>query len=150
MRRGEREITDRARVEGMLREEPVCRIAFNGEPYPYVVPVNFAFDSGVLYFHGAAEGLKMALLARDPRVCFEVDRQNGIREANRACGWGTSYASVIGRGRARVLASPADKQAALRLLMRKYSGRADWELPALEGVTLVAVDVEELTGKESP
>ncbi len=152
MRRSDRMIADKARVEDLLRSARVCRIAFSGNPLPYVVPLSFAYREGTLYFHSALEGEKIDRLRADANVCIEVDEELGGRESDSACGWGTRYRSVIARGRAEILEDPQDKSAALELLMLKYSGRSGWQIPAasLPRVAVVAVVLSDISGKESP
>jgi nitroimidazol reductase NimA-like FMN-containing flavoprotein (pyridoxamine 5'-phosphate oxidase superfamily) len=151
MRRTEKMIRDPARVEQLLATAAVCRIAFNASPYPYVVPVNFACEGRTLYVHSPLAGEKLDRLRADPHVCVEVDEQLSIRPGDAACSWGTRYRSVVGRGIASLVEEPARKSAALELLLRKYSGREGWSVPAgaLDGVAVVAVALHELAGKES-
>jgi nitroimidazol reductase NimA-like FMN-containing flavoprotein (pyridoxamine 5'-phosphate oxidase superfamily) len=144
-------IGDGARVEELMREARVCRIAWNGTPFPYVVPLSFAYDRGVVYFHCALEGEKLERLRSDPNVCVEVDQELSVRESDKACGWGLRYRSAIARGRAEILSDPQARAAALNLLMLKYSGRSGWEfsVKALSEVAVVAVRLSTLSGKES-
>jgi nitroimidazol reductase NimA-like FMN-containing flavoprotein (pyridoxamine 5'-phosphate oxidase superfamily) len=53
MRRAGKEITDRAGIDGILRDARVCRIGLPDEGRPYVVPVCFGYRDGALYFHSA-------------------------------------------------------------------------------------------------
>lgn len=151
MRRADRMIADRSRLEEILRRAQVCRVAFNGRPFPYIVPVSFAWDSGTLYFHSALEGHKLDCLRADPNVCVEVDEDLAVRVGERACDWGTLYRSVIARGTAEVLQDPQARSTALQLLMLKYSGRSGWQIPdaSLARVAVVAVTVSDISGKES-
>ncbi len=151
MRRSDRMITERSRVEEILRRARVCRIGWNGSPFPYVVPVNFVYEQGTIWFHCALEGEKLDRLREDPHVCVEVDEELSVRESDRACAWSLRYRSVIARGRAQEIRDPAAKEAALQLLMRKYSGRSGWEIAAAElsRVAVVAVSLSEISGKES-
>ena len=151
MRRAERAIQDEHKLTDMLEQAQVCRIGFNDDPYPYVVPVNFVYRAGCLYFHSAAEGRKMALISADGRVCFELDHGTIVDGGDRACAWGTHYESIIGEGRASVVSDPAEKRSALEALMEKYSGRKGWTVAASEvdGVAVVRIEVEHLSGKAS-
>lgn len=151
MRRAEREIRDEQKLTEMLEQAQVCRIGFNDDPYPYVVPVNFVYTASRLYFHSAAEGRKMSLIAADGSVCFELDHGAVVEGGDRACTWGTRYESIIGEGRASVVSDAAEKLAALEALMVKYSGREGWTMSTSEvdGVAVVRVDVEHMCGKAS-
>ena len=43
MRRKDREITERAEIEAILREAQVCRIALADDDGPYIVPMSFGY-----------------------------------------------------------------------------------------------------------
>ena len=151
MRRAEKEIRDEQRLVGMLEQAKVCRIGFNDDPYPYVVPVNFVYLASCLYFHSAATGRKMDLIATDGRVCFEIDKCTATEGGDRACNWGARFESIIGEGQASVLDDTAEKRVVLEAFMEKYSGRRDWALDTseVERVAVVRVDVAHLSGKAS-
>ena len=77
MRRSDREITDRNEILQVMERCDVCRLALNDGEYPYILPLNFGMEQAgeqiILYFHGATEGKKLDLIARDPRASFEMD-----------------------------------------------------------------------------
>jgi nitroimidazol reductase NimA-like FMN-containing flavoprotein (pyridoxamine 5'-phosphate oxidase superfamily) len=54
-----------------------------GDDYPYIVPLSFGFEEsdGVvcIYFHGAKEGFKQELIAKNNRVCIEADIFGGYK-----------------------------------------------------------------------
>ena len=148
MRRSEREIKDRGVIDVIIRGSQVCRIGLAVDGEPYVVPVSFGYDGQCLYFHGAAEGKKMDMLRRNPRVCFEFDIVKQLVEADKACDWGMKYQSVIGFGTAEILENPQEKAAALAVIMRQYSPR-EFSFPpqAVDRVCVVKITIESLTGK---
>ena len=63
MRRKNREVTDRARIEEIIRSCHVCRLGFVDDGRAYIVPMNFGYveEDGkyVFYFHSAKEGRKI-------------------------------------------------------------------------------------------
>lgn len=74
MRRFKQEISKEECIQ-VLREAPRGVMAFHGEnDYPYAIPLNQFYDEedGKLYFHGAKEGLKLDLLAKNNKVCFTI------------------------------------------------------------------------------
>jgi nitroimidazol reductase NimA-like FMN-containing flavoprotein (pyridoxamine 5'-phosphate oxidase superfamily) len=149
MRKDEMEIIESDRLIEILNSEDVCRVGFNDRPCPYVVPMNFAYHEGSIYFHSAAGGKKMELLQQDGYVCFEVDHQESIVPGNVACSWGTKYHSIIGTGYAALVEGEERKIKALELLMQKYAGESDFEFTSkgLEHVTVVRISIHEMTGK---
>lgn len=149
MRRREKQITDKKQVEEILAQAQVCRLAMVENGHPYVVPLNFGYRDGALYFHSALEGRKMDVLKTDPRVCFEVDELVKMNKAGAACDWGVSFKSVIGTGTARMLETPVEKKAGLDIIMAHYSGRAfDYPEEMLAKTAVIQVTIHEMTGKQ--
>ncbi len=150
MRRAEREITEKAEIEKILREAPICRLGMVDEKgEPYVVPLNFGYNGGTLYFHGATEGRKIDILRRGGRVCFEVSINRGVFQAETPCDWDWRFKSVIGYGTPRFIENPGEKQAALALVMAHYSeARFDFPIASLVTTAVYAVKIETMTGKE--
>jgi len=158
MRRKDKEIPNRPELESILARAQVCRLAMASEgaggPAPYVVPVFSAFRGGRLYVHCAEEGRKLEVLARNPRVCVEVDECRGIRPADKPCAFTSMFRSVIGFGTVRRIDDPQAKREALDLLMAKYAGRAtgpgfEFSDATLQHTVILEIRLEELTGKQS-
>lgn len=61
-------------VKHLIQGQTLCRIAFKGEKYPYVVPFQYVYVNGSLYFHFTNYGRKMKLLQTDNRVAVEIER----------------------------------------------------------------------------
>lgn len=127
MRRFDREITDENEIVAIMEACDVCRLAFHDEDYPYILPLNFGMkvtkEHIELYFHGALEGTKYALIEKDPRVSFEMDCEHRI-VSDRERGYCTmEYRSVIGQGRI-VMLSTDETYDALCILMKHYHEEA--------------------------
>ena len=62
MRRTDREVRDPETIVRIIEECPVMRIGLSDGEFPYIVPVNFAYEYSdgkfFLYFHGALAGRK--------------------------------------------------------------------------------------------
>lgn len=150
MRRSEKEITQRADIEAIIRKARVCRLGLAAGGQPYVVPMCFGYRQKVLYLHGAHEGRKMEIIRQNPRVCFEFDLGVAIIKASSSCGWGMRYQSVIGFGRAEVLVDEEEKRQGLEIIFGQYSDRpAQFTEQAVKATTVIRVAVEEMTGKQS-
>ncbi len=159
MRRSQCEIKDRDIVFGLLSRARVGRLATIDEAgYPYIVPVNFVFYKKRIYFHCALQGEKLENIARDPRVCFEVDEplayiEASFNEEKNPCKAHQLYRSVVVRGKARVVSSDSLKLQVLNALVAKYEGTNDFS-PVVEGSThfkgcrVVEIVPESITGKE--
>ena len=150
MRRGEKEITDRAQIDAIIRRSQVCRFGLSDQGQPYVVPLCFGYDGKALYFHCAPEGRKLDILRHNNKVCFEFDIVEGMIEADQGCDWGIRYQSVIGSGIARLVEDPKEKQSALALVMGQYSSRTFSFPPETVGRSaVVRIDIESLAGKRN-
>jgi len=150
MQRKEKEIADRAAMEEILQETPVCRIAFADNNEPYLIPVCFGYEKGAIYFHSALSGKKIDMIQKNPRCCVEADMFEGpVRDEN-PCRWTMRYRSVICTGQARILKSHEEKCAAMNCILQHYGGpSSSFSLKSLEQVCLVQIAVEEMTGKQS-
>ncbi len=152
MRRSDREITDRNEIVQVMEQCDVCRLAFNDEEVPYILPLNFGlqYENGIitLYFHGAAEGTKYQLLRRDNRVSFEMDcsHQLVMDEEKGSCTM--KYKSVIGRGRLEIVPEE-ERYSALCILMKQYH-KEDFafDRAVVSRTTVMKLVVEKITGKE--
>jgi len=146
-------------IFGLLSRARVGRLATIDEAgYPYVVPVNFVLYGECIYFHCARQGEKLENIARDPRVCFEVDEplayiEASFNEEKNPCKAHQLYRSVVLRGKARVVNSDSLKLRVLNALVAKYEGTEDFS-PVVEGSShykachVVEIVPERITGKE--
>lgn len=150
MRRGEKEITDRKGIDEIISRAKVCRLGLVDGEEAYIVPVCFGYDGESLFFHGAAAGRKMAILARRQRLCFEIDAFGGVVEGEAACALTAHYHSVIGWGHAEILTDRQEKRRGLSLVLARYTRREPvFPDGAIDGTAVVRVRIESLTGKAS-
>ncbi len=151
MRRTDREITDFDEILEVMGKCDVCRLALNNDGYPYILPLNFGMsvENGqvTLFFHGATEGTKYALMEADNRASFEMDccHELFFDEEKKSCSM--AYESVIGRGRVSILSEP-EKTKALKILMEHYR-EPDFPINPEVTVrtTVFKLTVESMTGK---
>ena len=148
MHRNEREITDKKDIDDIIRRCRVCHLAMCDEGQPYIVPLNFGYDGGFIYFHAAPEGRKIDIIKRNNRVGFEFDILHDIVTAQQACDWGAKYESVIGSGTAEIVDNLEAKKDALKCIMRQYSG-GTWDFPEeiLQKTLILRVCILEISGK---
>jgi len=154
MRRKEKEIKDKVVIEEILREEEVGRLATSVDDRPYVVPINYVYFNGKIMFHSHCDGMKMANIAKNPRVCFEVD-SGEIVKGSKPCDYTWKYLSVIVNGEAKVISDPEKRLSALKRFSDKYAPGKGKSL-TLEDMarsphlSLVEISIESMTGKQSP
>lgn len=154
IRRQERAVTDAQQIEAILQKCTCCRLGFNDNGEIYIVPLNFGYrwadGTCTLYFHGAPEGRKAALLKDRPHVGFELDCGYALQSAETACGYSARYQSIIGTGRAKPVEDPEEKLLGLTLLMEHTAGAGDWTFSpeALQQTFVFKVLVDTLSCKE--
>ena len=158
MRRKHSEITDPQEIERILSSTNVGRLATIGaDGCPYITPVNFVWHGGKIYFHSAPAGEKLDNLARNAKVCFEVDiplayLDTGCDPERRTCRVHQLYHCVIVRGKARAVPDGQLKVAALNALVAKHEGGSDFEpvnqdMPAYKGCVVVEIEPTLISAK---
>lgn len=151
MRRKDKEITDIADIEAILNTAQVCRIGISGPQHPYIVPVIFGYYDKHLFVHSANQGLKLVLLRKNPKICFEIDMEVEIVKDERACNFGTTYKSIIGFGTALFVEDTADKIEGLNRIMEKYSTgkKFHYDQSKIDKIVVLKIRIESMTGKTS-
>jgi nitroimidazol reductase NimA-like FMN-containing flavoprotein (pyridoxamine 5'-phosphate oxidase superfamily) len=152
MRRSEKEIIEKDKIEWILNEAKVCRIAFCNDNKPYIVPMNFGFNDKYLFLHSATEGRKIDILNKNNSICFEMDIEKVLIKSETACNWGMKYYSVIGFGKASFIEDIQEKRKALDIIMKKYSGNTklfEYSENTLKQTAIIKVQISKITGKKS-
>jgi nitroimidazol reductase NimA-like FMN-containing flavoprotein (pyridoxamine 5'-phosphate oxidase superfamily) len=65
---------DDAEIGELVKEQRICRIAINGEEYPYLAPFRYIVIGDTLYFHFTDYGRKVKLLEKNRKVCVQIER----------------------------------------------------------------------------
>jgi nitroimidazol reductase NimA-like FMN-containing flavoprotein (pyridoxamine 5'-phosphate oxidase superfamily) len=151
MRRKEKEIRDRTEIESVIYRSRVCRLAMCEGDSPYVVPLCFGYKDNTLYFHTAMKGMKMDILRKNNRVCFEFDLDHEIVTSPNPCEWGIKYRSVIGFGKAAFLENREAKKKAFGIILEHYGaqGPFSYSEKGFKKTMIIKVDIESMTGKKS-
>jgi len=140
-------LNQKEEMERILREAWVGELALSRDGEPYVVPINFTYHAGHIYFHCAFEGKKLDFLRRNPRVCFSVARDYQIPEPHPpGVSCRTNYESVLCYGTAREVSDIAERKRILDIFVKKFR---DEEVPLERVRNCNAVDmtIEEMTGR---
>ena len=75
MRRKKQELTEKQCLD-ILRRAKTATLALSGDDgYPYSVPMNFVYEDGKIYFHGAKEGHKIDAIKNNPKVSMSIINQ---------------------------------------------------------------------------
>lgn len=153
MRRAEREVTDRGQLLEIIGRCTCCRVAFSDPEGAYIVPLSFAFVPGQpdrFYFHGAKEGRKASLIAKRPKVGFELDCAYELVAGQSGCKYSCRYQSIVGTGVIGEVQDLEEKKQALSALMRQYEPSRSFAFTdeQAQAVAVYRLDVAAMTGKQ--
>jgi len=123
-------------IETILHRQIIGHIGCHANDTPYVVPISYAYENGYVYAH-SEEGMKINMMRQNPKVCFETYRMENM--GNWQC--------VIGWGKYEELTDPAEREAAIRILLNR-------ELPIVTSKTVqltvewpfIPADLNSVTG----
>lgn len=154
MRRMERQLEFQQILE-ILKDASFGDLAFLDHGRPAVVPLSFGFQQEekrlAFFFHCAPEGRKIEALRANPAASFSVVSRAEAVLAEPACRSTMRYACVIADGEISELTAPAEKAAALDLIMNHYgaAGHFDYPAPMLERTAILKLTVASVSGKSN-
>ena len=90
----------------VLASNIIGRIGCTDGTKAYVVPVNYVFDGKYIIAHSVL-GMKIRMMRKNPKVCFEVDEMKSL----------TNWKSVIIWGDYQELTEERDRYAAMKLFV---------------------------------
>ena len=149
------EVTDINEIKEILDKSMVVHVGMVDGDEPYVVPMNYGYtlEDGVLciYLHGATVGRKLDIIKANPKVFFEMECDITPFEGKVACQYGTTYASVMGLGKAEILDKPEDKIDGLVKLMKTQTGKAfSFDERMVSIVSVIKITATDFTAKKRP
>ena len=121
---------------------------------PYVCPLLYVWLDGQVWMHNtSARGHLQSNVRHDPRVCFEVSAPGKVFAYGRyECDTSIEYQSIVVFGCLAIIDDRTRKSRFFDALMAKYHGndstRPKSFYPRLDGVTVYALTVDRITGKE--
>ena len=98
-----------AEMHELLERQSFGHLGCARDGHPYVVPMNYAYEAGDIYFF-TTEGTKTEFISANGEVCFQVE------EVSDALNW----QSVMATGRAERLSAPAELERAMRLIASRH------------------------------
>lgn len=132
MRRAEFLSTQPEVLEALLRECEYGVLSLCVDDEPYGVAVNFVWYEQQLFFHGALEGKKVRMIARNPQASFSVVRPLSLipsyfSNTTAACPASQLFSSVCFLGKISCVDEPLLKARALNALMQKLQPEGQYE-----------------------
>jgi len=153
MRRADREVKDINEILRIVDKAKVLHLGLFDDDYPYIVPMHYGYEykggNLIFYMHGAKEGHKLDLIRNNPNVCIELECDIELVSGDDIpCKYGSTFASVIGRGYAEILKDIKEKIVGLKLLMMNQTGR-EFEIDEkmANTVEVIKVTVHSFTAK---
>ena len=107
-----------AEIEDLISQQFIGRIGCHADDTTYIVPISYAYDGTYVYGH-TFEGMKINMMRKNSKVCFEVDNTKNL----------ANWQSVICRGTFEELPNGHEKDEAVRKL-------EDRVLPILHSETM--------------
>ena len=85
-------------IEELIYHEFIGRVGCHAEDITYIVPISYAYDGLYIYGH-TFEGLKLSLMRKNPKVCFQVDDMHNMANWQSVVAWGVFEELPSGRER---------------------------------------------------
>ncbi|CAM3725678.1 pyridoxamine 5'-phosphate oxidase family protein [Aeromicrobium ponti] len=120
MRQQTMEWKDKVRTEAFLSKVKVGHLGLSDDGFPYVIPLNFTWHNGFIYFHGASEGRKIDIMAKNQQVCFTICEELGTMSNPVPAKTDTAYMSVMVFGRTERVEDLDEATTAMQSMLDKY------------------------------
>lgn len=140
-----REITLRTEIDDFIQSCSVVRIGMISDSEPYIVPLNFVYLDGCIWFHCALDGRKTSTFRSGDLVCMEFDEMSGVDVKKQT----TYYTSVIAWGIPGFVTDKFLAKRVLKELCIKYL-KEETEITEsmLQRTGVVKVLINKITAKE--
>jgi uncharacterized protein len=150
MRRKDKEISSKAAMETIINQAKICRLGLSDNGFPYVVPLNFAYESDTFYFHCAKKGRKLDIIRKNPQVCVQLETDCELVIPEDVSETTMNFKCIIAFGVAEEITEFEEKSRILHLLLRRYTNSTEI-LPAaaIKNTGVLKITVLEMTGKGS-
>ncbi|MFD2369201.1 pyridoxamine 5'-phosphate oxidase family protein [Brevibacillus sp. GCM10020057] len=120
LRYAKRTLTDQEQIDAFLARAKVGSLGLSNGFAPYIIPLNFCWWRGNIYFHGADSGRKVEMINANSRVCFSVWEEYGTIAAPVPAHTDTAYMSVFLSGTIERVVDPEEMRDAMQAMLDKY------------------------------
>lgn len=133
----------------------------NDNIYPGILPINYVYFNGAIYFHGSRIGEKMKTIKQYPTVSFAVAKEYSqipsyMNDPFYACPATVFFKSVIAYGKAVIVDDLEEKCDVLNALMQKLQPEGGYEPISLadkgyagqvKATAIVRIEINRLNAK---
>ncbi|HSV12558.1 MAG TPA: pyridoxamine 5'-phosphate oxidase family protein [Hanamia sp.] len=75
-------------IEKVIGDNIIGRLGCHADGKTYVVPISYAYDGEFIYAR-TFEGLKISMMRKNPKVCFQIDEMENMGDWKSVVTWGT-------------------------------------------------------------
>ncbi len=149
MRRFKQQLNEKESIEILKAGKTGILGVLGDNGYPYTVPINYVYEDGKIYFHGAKVGHKIDAIKQCNKVSLCVIEKDDVIKDELT----TYFRSVILFGKARILETDEEIFHAVSVFSLKYNN--DKEVvdkgikKAWDRLSCVEIVIEHITGKEA-
>lgn len=154
VRKAEREIANQSELVDILKRGKYTTISMCRDNEPYLVTLSYGYEEkkNSLYFHAALEGLKLEFIKQNSNVCGTIIEDKGYKmdECEQ------KYRSVVYRGKMYIVEDLEEKKHGLNVLLNHLEENIEpikkRNVPdddSYNKVTILRLDIEEMTGKQT-
>jgi nitroimidazol reductase NimA-like FMN-containing flavoprotein (pyridoxamine 5'-phosphate oxidase superfamily) len=150
VRRKDREITDPAELQQVLKTTKYVTVALCMNDEPYLVALSHGYDQtrNCLYFHCAPEGKKLVYVQTNPHIWGQAVLDFGVTDE---CDY--AYTSVHFQGTISLITDLTEKKHAMEILVRQTSQNPEEKLSKIKleklaKTTIGRIDITYMSGKK--
>lgn len=120
MRMQDRICNDKQKIEEFLSSAETGFLGLTNNDAPYIVPLNYVWFDGSIYFHGASEGKKVDFIKNNPVATFVISEFQGTMVSPIPANTDTAYLSVMLFGDIEIVNNLREATNAMQALLDKY------------------------------
>lgn len=144
-------IEDKEIIKQIIQECKTCFLSMSLNDFPYVLPMNFAYENEVVILHSAQSGKMWDILHKNPRVCINwtLGEELAWQDIRVGCSYRVKSRSVIIEGLVEFVDDFDEKLHCLNLLMAQYSDlQFTFSSPSVKNVGILKVIPEKISARE--
>ncbi len=145
-------VEEKENIEKIINSSKLCYVGMvDDKGSPYVLPMTFGYNDGVVYLHSAQEGKAIRILCKNPKVCiaFCTDPELIWQHPDVACSYRMRAGSALCEGEVVFEEDFVEKEKILHIIMRHYSDKTfTFSVPAVNNVKIWKVEIKSMSAKE--
>ncbi len=145
-------VEEKENIEKIINSSKLCYVGMvDDKGSPYVLPMTFGYNDGVVYLHSAQEGKAIRILCKNPKVCiaFCTDPELIWQHPDVACSYRMRAGSALCEGEVVFEEDFIEKEKILHIIMHHYSDKTfTFSVPAVNNVKIWKVAIKSMSAKE--